>query len=670
MKGSIGSKLINTYVIIIASTVLSGVFCLYVLGENLNTGKEIRNITEPTIERLGMMQQLMHQTKKLSSVWLYMANKKDGERLEHLVAERYKEVDKELDNVVAQWDNVADVALYKQIKAGNEILISGARRVMTLLDGAAAYVNDSLVDEATKALLQMDGMERENDRRYNALLQLQKAHLQTMQQKEAGLLSAVYLIVIASVLITTGVSYLSVKYARGRIVEPIKTIDEMMLTMSAGKVPAYAALERDDEIGHMSNALVKMASAIKRQIVFAEEIGKGNYHAEFELLSGEDKLGQALVQMRNDLRRQTTALLEQEQQLQQAQRLARIGNFYYDIRSGKFAVSATLKEILGVKLIGKEGTFNWKQYVSEEYYGKLTAAATLSIGKRDTLNETVKMRRMEAGDEIWVHVIGAFNYDEAGFPVSVFGTIQDVNERKELELELNKSYNITREQNNRLLNFSYIVSHNLRMHSVNIGGLLKLMEASETVEEREEYIGLLQVAADQLDETMQQLNDVVAMQHSLKDKLEHINLHDAVEHTKKLLTTQIAEKGAEIVNNVERQLTIAYNTVYLDSVLMNLLSNAVKYGHPERVPKVEVSCRQVQEGAHSMWVLEIKDNGLGIDLATNREKLFGMYKTFHGNKDAKGIGLFMSKYQVEAMGGNIEVESEVNKGTTFSVYIR
>jgi signal transduction histidine kinase len=65
--------------------------------------------------------------------------------------------------------------------------------------------------------------------------------------------------------------------------------------------------------------------------------------------------------------------------------------------------------------------------------------------------------------------------------------------------------------------------------------------------------------------------------------------------------------------------------------------------------------------------LEISDNGRGIDLNQYGDKMFGMYKTFHSNPDAKGIGLFITKNQVETMGGSISVTSTVNIGTTFKI---
>jgi sensor histidine kinase regulating citrate/malate metabolism len=65
--------------------------------------------------------------------------------------------------------------------------------------------------------------------------------------------------------------------------------------------------------------------------------------------------------------------------------------------------------------------------------------------------------------------------------------------------------------------------------------------------------------------------------------------------------------------------------------------------------------------------LYFEDNGLGIDLDKHGDSIFGMYKTFHHNPDAKGIGLFMTRNQIETMGGSIDVASTVNEGTKFTV---
>jgi signal transduction histidine kinase len=103
---------------------------------------------------------------------------------------------------------------------------------------------------------------------------------------------------------------------------------------------------------------------------------------------------------------------------------------------------------------------------------------------------------------------------------------------------------------------------------------------------------------------------------------------------------------------------------YLDSILLNLISNAIKYRSPDREATVEI----YGGPENGCTLLAVKDNGLGIDLDRHGKKLFGLYKVFHRNEDARGFGLYLTKSQVEAMGGRIQAESAVGTGSTFKVY--
>jgi signal transduction histidine kinase len=103
----------------------------------------------------------------------------------------------------------------------------------------------------------------------------------------------------------------------------------------------------------------------------------------------------------------------------------------------------------------------------------------------------------------------------------------------------------------------------------------------------------------------------------------------------------------------------------LESILYNIISNSIRYSHPDRKPVIIVKWINDDENK----ILQISDNGVGIDLVKNADKIFGMYKTFTSNVDSKGIGLFITKNQIDAMGGTITVESEPNIGTTFKIYI-
>src|SRR5690606_35811451 len=93
------------------------------------------------------------------------------------------------------------------------------------------------------------------------------------------------------------------------------------------------------------------------------------------------------------------------------------------------------------------------------------------------------------------------------------------------------------------------------------------------------------------------------------------------------------------------------------------ISNALKYRSSDRSPRIEIKTWEDEEDIR----LSVSDNGLGMDLNAVGDKLFGLYKTFHFHEQAKGMGLYLTKMQVEAFGGTIKVESELNKGTVFTV---
>lgn len=102
---------------------------------------------------------------------------------------------------------------------------------------------------------------------------------------------------------------------------------------------------------------------------------------------------------------------------------------------------------------------------------------------------------------------------------------------------------------------------------------------------------------------------------------------------------------------------------FLESIFINLISNAIKYRCPSR--KLEISVKTKSKDKRNLLV--VKDNGLGIDLKRHGNKLFHMYRTFHNNDDARGVGLFLVKSKVEALGGDITVKSELGKGSSFSI---
>lgn len=267
----------------------------------------------------------------------------------------------------------------------------------------------------------------------------------------------------------------------------------------------------------------------------------------------------------------------------------------------------------------------------------------------------------KSGKIVWVNLIVASLWKKDGKPKSHIAIIEDITQKKEAEENLKKSFDLVNEQNKRLLNFSYIVSHNLRSHSSNINSISNLLEDSEDEDERKELTSMLTKVSISLNETMSNLNDVVNIQSNLHLTKENLNLNNYINLTINIICEQINSKGATIINTIDDDVFVKYSPAYLESILLNFISNSLKYSHPDRKPIVELSFDKLKNE------LKIKDNGLGIDMKKYGSSLFGMYKTFHKNKDAKGIGLFITKNQIEAMGGKVTVESKVDFGSTFTI---
>jgi len=270
------------------------------------------------------------------------------------------------------------------------------------------------------------------------------------------------------------------------------------------------------------------------------------------------------------------------------------------------------------------------------------------------------------GKVIWTILTVSVIRDEADNPTHFVSQLNNITKIKKAEKKVNDLLTITKDQNDRLLNFAHIVSHNLRSHAGNLEMLLDLIELDNPEVTEIELFPLLKSAVNQLEETVHNLNEVAVLNTKTELNLANLNVSEFVNKAISSINTLVMENSVHLENNVDDSIIVSAIPAYLDSIILNFLTNAIKYQSTERVPEVKVNAVREKE----FIVLSIEDNGMGIDLEAHGKKLFGMYKTFHQHKDARGLGLFITRNQIEAMGGKVKVKSEVNKGTTFYIYLR
>jgi len=247
---------------------------------------------------------------------------------------------------------------------------------------------------------------------------------------------------------------------------------------------------------------------------------------------------------------------------------------------------------------------------------------------------------------------------------AILAIVIDITEQKATERERNKMIADYIMRTNDLEQFSYIVSHNLRAPVANIIGLTNLLgmgyESQDKIKEMTKY---LSESANKLDSVIKDINYVLQVKHQVNEKRELVKFADLIDEINISIATLLKNEDAEISCDFTTVSEIFTIKNYLFSILFHLISNSIKYRRPGIKPVIEI--RTGKDG--KLITLWVSDNGLGFDLNKRKEQIFGLYKRFHEHTEGRGIGLFMVKTRVEALGGNITVESEVNKGTKFKM---
>jgi PAS domain S-box-containing protein len=252
----------------------------------------------------------------------------------------------------------------------------------------------------------------------------------------------------------------------------------------------------------------------------------------------------------------------------------------------------------------------------------------------------------------------------------IYASAIDITSRKKSEEELLMSKRNLEvaafeleEQNRQLDEFAHIISHNLRAPVNNIKALLNFINDTSRVSDYQLIFEKIRNVTFNISETMNELLETIRIKKNHEIERVEIRFKDVLDKVIQSLEGELIESGATVTYNFNNAPKIYYSKTYLESILQNLISNSIKYRSTERIPEIFVSTDLVKNGIE----LRVQDNGLGIDLKQFGHKLFGLHKTFHENKEARGVGLFLTKTQIETLGGNITAESIVDGGTTFII---
>lgn len=390
----------------------------------------------------------------------------------------------------------------------------------------------------------------------------------------------------------------------------------------------------------------------------------GNATITQTLIDGEKHI-QISISDITEKKKAEERIMGSESRLRVAQKMAKIGDWWYDIASGEVIWSDEMYNIYNcnretffpnisslIELIHEDDKPLLKSWIENLSYGKKNDALIFRVVNSD------KSIKYVLGD-------GEIIFDESGVPKTAVGTAQDITHLREIQEELKKTIENLNNRCNELMQFNYIVSHNLRAPVATIMGLSNLINYdSDKRNEQLKIIDYIRTAVINMDEQIKHLNLILSTRSGLNEKIESVVFSDIIKNIKDTFEYELIASGTKIKVDVHPSANEIFSIrSYLESIFYNLISNAIKFKSPQHQQKVEVKVNATD----TKFLITVSDTGIGIDLDKYGSEIFGLYKRFNFDKEGKGLGLHMVKTQVESLGGKIEVQSQLNSGTIFTI---
>jgi PAS domain S-box-containing protein len=272
------------------------------------------------------------------------------------------------------------------------------------------------------------------------------------------------------------------------------------------------------------------------------------------------------------------------------------------------------------------------------------------------------LNKKKDGELYWELALISPILDKQGEITNYIAIKEDITDAKNADEAFKKMTAELMQQNRNLEQFTYIMSHNLRTPVANILGISDAMQHVELDDNEKSLMmkGLFS-SVKKLDEVILDLSNILQVKQGVNEKKERVHFSKLVQDIKTSISSLIEAEHAQIKTDftaIDEMMTLKS---YMYSIFYNLILNSIKYKRIDSNPLIEIKSAK-EDGK---IILFFKDNGIGIDLKKKGKEVFGLYKRFHTHTEGKGMGLFMTKMQTETLGGKIQIQSEVNKGTQF-----
>jgi PAS domain S-box-containing protein len=311
-------------------------------------------------------------------------------------------------------------------------------------------------------------------------------------------------------------------------------------------------------------------------------------------------------------------------------------------------------------------------YSEEELISKLISEFIYDEDKertdahRKNLKKNVPLVNFEnryvckSGELVWLHW--------TSIPVEneqlIYAIAKDVTHKKKLERERISHLSQLSEVNEKLKQINYTTSHDLRSPVNNLMSMIDLIDLSKINDEDTlEILSFIRLSAEGLKTSLNSFVDAVKQNDISSEKLEEVGFKTILGKVQNSISALIHKADAEFQIDFSGLESVPFNAAYMESIFLNFITNSIKYARTDFSPVISISTDQ----KHGEKTFTYSDNGLGFDMEKVGHLIFNLNQTFHDNEDSKGVGLYLVNNHVTSLGGSINVDSEVNEGTTYTI---
>ncbi len=353
-----------------------------------------------------------------------------------------------------------------------------------------------------------------------------------------------------------------------------------------------------------------------------------------------------------------SSIEEQNYFLNEVEAVTKTGVYSINLKEDQFFIDTIGRSILG---ISTDCVLSLAQ--ASHLFSTSSTVKTLlqTCLKGDYFKQDLEMQSFEK-EKVWVHLTGKPRYNNKREVVGIRGVFMSIDKYVRDNQEVQRHTRIIEAQNERLLHFAHIVSHNLRSHSSNLELTLDLFKDVVEDERTKVFYSYLNEVSQNLSTTLKHLNQVVTASAQNSSSVS-IDLSQAVQKVLDRHQKALEEIDAIVKIDFSAFDCIEYVPSFFEDTLETFVSNSIKHRSSDRKLVLQICTKTVKDKK----LFEFKDNGSGIDLERDESKIFRVYKDSKTKGQTKGLSLFLAKNQIEALGGDLVVKSTLGQQTTFII---